>query len=136
LHRKGKYLVSGYRYRTSRKRFPGKTAVTSSCLISVFRRAGDLQGKNNRPLIEDFLQFIEFQGTSLQIPALFCRFKMLIDIQMKKGKNLLYLCVLCVLISTIYSCKAQYGCPSNGKNVGAERILAGEKLPKPPKFNP
>jgi len=28
----------------------------------------------------------------------------------------------------------KYGCPSNGKNVGAERILSGEKVPKAPKF--
>jgi hypothetical protein len=28
----------------------------------------------------------------------------------------------------------KYGCPSNGKNVGAERILAGEKVPKAKKF--
>ncbi len=26
------------------------------------------------------------------------------------------------------------GCPSNGKNVGAERILSGEKVPKARKF--
>ena len=28
----------------------------------------------------------------------------------------------------------KYGCPSNGKNVGAERILSGEKVPKAKKF--
>jgi len=28
----------------------------------------------------------------------------------------------------------KYGCPSNGKNVGAEKILAGEKTPKAKKF--
>ena len=28
----------------------------------------------------------------------------------------------------------KYGCPSDGKNVGAERILSGEKVPKGPKF--
>ena len=28
----------------------------------------------------------------------------------------------------------KYGCPSNGKNVGAERILSGEKTPKARKF--
>ncbi|HVY74425.1 MAG TPA: hypothetical protein VG890_06320 [Puia sp.] len=28
----------------------------------------------------------------------------------------------------------KYGCPANGKNVGAERILSGEKVPKAPKF--
>lgn len=30
--------------------------------------------------------------------------------------------------------KPKYGCPSNGKNVGAERILSGEKVPKAKKF--
>ena len=29
---------------------------------------------------------------------------------------------------------AKQGCPSNGKNVGAERILSGDKLPKARKF--
>lgn len=28
----------------------------------------------------------------------------------------------------------KYGCPSNGKNVGAERLLSGEKVPKAKKF--
>ena len=28
----------------------------------------------------------------------------------------------------------KYGCPGNGKAVGAERILAGEKVPKAKKF--
>jgi hypothetical protein len=34
------------------------------------------------------------------------------------------------------SCSAsrKSGCPSNGKNVGAERILSGEKTPKAKKF--
>ena len=32
------------------------------------------------------------------------------------------------------SCSPKYGCPSNGKNVGAERILSGEKVPKARKF--
>jgi hypothetical protein len=27
------------------------------------------------------------------------------------------------------------GCPSNGKNVGAEKILSGEKIKKAKKFN-
>jgi hypothetical protein len=53
---------------------------------------------------------------------------------MKKGINSICFIVLCILCSTLFSCKAQYGCPSNGKNVGAERILSGEKVPKAPKF--
>ncbi|HMF70117.1 MAG TPA: hypothetical protein VK616_01510 [Flavitalea sp.] len=31
------------------------------------------------------------------------------------------------------SCSPKYGCPT-GKNVGAERLLSGEKLPKQKKF--
>ena len=42
---------------------------------------------------------------------------------MKPSKNLLYLTLLCILFGMLISCKAQYGCPSNGKNVGAERIF-------------
>lgn len=30
--------------------------------------------------------------------------------------------------------KPKSGCPSNGKNVGAERILSDEKVPKAKKF--
>jgi hypothetical protein len=32
------------------------------------------------------------------------------------------------------SCSPKYGCKTNGKNVGAERLLNGEKLPKAKKF--
>ncbi len=28
----------------------------------------------------------------------------------------------------------KYGCPSDGRNVGAERILSGEKVPTAPRF--
>jgi hypothetical protein len=38
----------------------------------------------------------------------------------------------CGLINNLFGPK--YGCPSNGKNVGAERILSGEKVPSAPKF--
>ena len=59
---------------------------------------------------------------------------------MKTGKNILPLllasaiifCSSCRLINNIFGPK--YGCPSNGKNVGAERILSGEKVPKAGKF--
>jgi hypothetical protein len=53
---------------------------------------------------------------------------------MKPIKNLLFLAVLSTICSMVCSCKAQYGCPANGRNVGAERILSGEKVPKAPKF--
>jgi hypothetical protein len=109
-------------------------AVTSSFSdFRILKQRKPIRQKN-RPVIEDILQFIEFQGVSLQIRALFCRFKLLKSIQMKPSKNLLYLTLLCILFGMLISCKAQYGCPSNGKNVGAERILSGEKVPKAPKF--
>ena len=28
----------------------------------------------------------------------------------------------------------KYGCPANGRSVGAERVLSGEKVPKARKF--
>ena len=33
-------------------------------------------------------------------------------------------------ISNLFRKKEKYGCPSNGRNVGAEKILAGEKVKK------
>jgi hypothetical protein len=60
---------------------------------------------------------------------------------MKTGKTILSLLLLSTLIFSSSSCRLinnvfgpKYGCPSNGKNVGAERILSGEKVPKAPKF--
>jgi hypothetical protein len=38
----------------------------------------------------------------------------------------------CGLVHNLFGPK--YGCPSDGKNVGAERILSGEKVPKASKF--
>ncbi|MDP4132278.1 MAG: hypothetical protein Q8918_16135 [Bacteroidota bacterium] len=60
---------------------------------------------------------------------------------MKKLSSIPLLLSLLVLCSTGTSCGfinrtfgPKYGCPSNGRNVGAERILSGEKVPKAPKF--
>jgi len=56
---------------------------------------------------------------------------------MKKGKTILFFLLLAVICNCVVSCsvfRPKYGCPSNGKNVGAERILSGEKVPKSPKF--
>jgi hypothetical protein len=39
-----------------------------------------------------------------------------------------------ILVSCCLGCAAKYGCPSDGRNIGAERILGGEKIPKSPKF--
>ena len=50
-------------------------------------------------------------------------------------KNLIYKATFgFVLLSLFYACSPKYGCPSNGKNVGAERVLSGEKVPKAARF--
>jgi hypothetical protein len=52
---------------------------------------------------------------------------------MKSVRHSLLFAVCAFAIFFLSSC-ARYGCPSNGKNVGAERILSGEKVPKAKKF--
>ena len=37
------------------------------------------------------------------------------------------MCVVMLQGCFIFKHKAKYGCPSNGKNIGAERILSGDK---------
>lgn len=61
--------------------------------------------------------------------------------KVKTGKTILFFFLLTILAAGNSSCGAihnlfgpKYGCPSDGRNVGAERILSGEKLPTPPKF--
>ena len=39
-----------------------------------------------------------------------------------------------IAVSFFLACSQKSGCPSNGKNVGAERYLNGEKTPKAKKF--
>ncbi|HTS43908.1 MAG TPA: hypothetical protein VMH01_05890 [Puia sp.] len=53
---------------------------------------------------------------------------------MKHGKTILFFLLFVAFGFCAISCSPKYGCPSNGKNVGAERILSGEKVPKAPKF--
>lgn len=60
---------------------------------------------------------------------------------MKVTKTIALLFFLAILFTGASSCGLmhkmfgpKYGCPSNGRNVGAERILSGEKVPKSPKF--
>lgn len=60
---------------------------------------------------------------------------------MKKFRPYPTLLLLTFLLVTGSSCSLwnkafgpKYGCPSNGKNVGAEKILSGEKVPKAKKF--
>jgi hypothetical protein len=52
-------------------------------------------------------------------------------------KSIRFLLVISTLAFIMASCglfRPKYGCPSNGKNVGAEKILSGEKTPKAKKF--
>lgn len=42
-------------------------------------------------------------------------------------KKLLLSIAVCFVVFTFIGCKAQYGCPSSGRNVGAERLLSGDK---------
>ncbi len=60
---------------------------------------------------------------------------------MKTGKSIYALLLLAMISTGTITCYLyhnlfgpKYGCPSNGKNVGAERILSGEKVPKAAKF--
>ena len=48
-------------------------------------------------------------------------------------RKLFFAFTLLVLVSTFSSCriwnkvfKAKYGCPTNGKNIGAEKIISGD----------
>jgi len=60
---------------------------------------------------------------------------------MKPARKFAIATIFAVILLSGSSCKLwnsvfgpKYGCPSNGKNVGAERILSGEKVPKANKF--
>ena len=56
---------------------------------------------------------------------------------MKQPKTIFLLISFSILLISFSSCSLfgpKYGCPSDGKNVGAERILSGEKVPRSPKF--
>lgn len=77
----------------------------------------------------------------LQILDNICTFICSINIPMKPSKKIHLFLLLALLDTGAGSCSLyhsvfgpKYGCPSNGKNVGAERILSGEKVPKAAKF--
>jgi hypothetical protein len=54
---------------------------------------------------------------------------------MKKNITLLVVCAAIILTSSCNVLKRpKEGCPSNGKNVGAEKLLSGEKVPKVRRF--
>jgi hypothetical protein len=46
-------------------------------------------------------------------------------------KNIFFFLLLMLMLG---ACSKKSGCPSNGKNVGAERLMSGEKVPKAKKF--
>jgi hypothetical protein len=50
-------------------------------------------------------------------------------------RNLFLKAALAIFVVSMFcSCSQKTGCPSNGKNVGAERLLSGDKVPKAKKF--
>jgi hypothetical protein len=58
-----------------------------------------------------------------------------------KMRSIVKLGFLFMLVCSMSSCSAwnkvfgpKYGCPANGKNAGAERVLTGEKVPKAKRF--
>jgi len=58
-----------------------------------------------------------------------------------KTRSLINMFFLLAVTSALCSCSVwnkvfgpKYGCPANGKNVGAERVLTGEKVPKAKRF--
>ncbi len=58
-----------------------------------------------------------------------------------KTRSIFSLLLLATLACTMSSCGVwnklfgpKYGCPANGKNTGAEKVLSGEKVPKAGKF--
>ncbi|MFL5787398.1 MAG: hypothetical protein ACJ748_05055 [Flavisolibacter sp.] len=53
---------------------------------------------------------------------------------MKTIHQLIFLLACIVTLSSCSLFQPKYGCPSNGKNVGAERLLSGEKVPKAKSF--
>ena len=62
---------------------------------------------------------------------------------MKIRNPITLLLLLAVIFTGLPSCGVfhnmfgpKYGCPSDGKAIGAERILSGEKLPRSPRFKP
>jgi hypothetical protein len=76
-------------------------------------------------------------GGYLQMQDNICRFNSVYIASMKVPKTIFLLSSFCVILLVLSSCSLfgpKYGCPSDGKNVGAERVLSGEKVPKAPRF--
>lgn len=69
-------------------------------------------------------------GLKNQNPIKACKFELM--------KKILPISILCTTVLFCTSCnvfkKQKEGCPTNGKNIGAEKLLSGEKVPKAKKF--
>jgi hypothetical protein len=59
----------------------------------------------------------------------------------RRPNGVIFLIFLMILSTGFSSCGwihnlfgPKYGCPTDGRNIGAERILSGEKVPKAGKF--
>lgn len=48
--------------------------------------------------------------------------------------SVIFIVLMLVMLSSCALTRPKTACPSNGANVGAERILSGEKVPKAKKF--
>ena len=55
--------------------------------------------------------------------------------QLIKAALVLFLVSFMVSGCNVFKRTPKEGCPSNGKNVGAEKILSGEKVKRAKKFN-
>ena len=55
-------------------------------------------------------------------------------VSMKNVRLALYMAVFTLLLASCSVFKKGEGCPTNGKNVGAEKLLDGGKGPKAKKF--
>ena len=63
------------------------------------------------------------------------------EVPSMKPRSFITVFFLACLVCSMSSCSVwksvfgpKYGCPANGKNTGAERVLSGEKVPKAPRF--
>ncbi|MBI1782225.1 MAG: hypothetical protein HYR66_12805 [Sphingobacteriales bacterium] len=79
---------------------------------------------------------ISLNTNSPSSSALPCKSVLLKSVNMKKNVKLLkHAAFIFIAASFLCACSSsKRGCPSNGKNVGAEKLLSGEKVPKAKKF--
>jgi hypothetical protein len=95
------------------------------------------------PVVKPCL-FVETDMVCLQVLHNIYKFIPLIEKRsnpIMKNRSLLITIFCCLTICSMSSCSVwnkafgpKYGCPANGKNTGAERVLTGEKVPKAKRF--